>query len=161
MRQLFRSSFEAHRQFKTIHFILDRHILVHLVRSICYFYGTGLIGRQDITLLRDDILQMITNMEKIAENGCYDNGAQVHLYVSDIDLDKNCYNLRIKDQYICIIETYILNGVASTGKADYDRMQEWMLSLCRLSTMISLCGELQRIAFFNEQRSLLENLPGE
>lgn len=161
MQQVFRDSFEAHRRFKSVHFVFDKHILSFLVDNIRYFYSIGLISRQDIALIREDIRQMISYFEKIAISGRYDNGSQVNLYVSNISFDKNCYNIKIRDQYISIIEAYILNGVASTEKADYDRMEEWILSRVRFSTMISLCGEPQRIAFFNGQRSLLETLDDE
>lgn len=97
-------------------------------------------------------------MENIAIRGTYENGARVNLYISNINFDKNCYNIKILDHYISVIEAYILNGVASTDKADYDRMEVWILSKCRLSTMISMCGESRRVAFFNEQRTMLEIL---
>lgn len=158
MRQVFRDSFEAHRRFKSLYFVFDKQILSYLVDNIRYFYSIGLLSRQDIALLREDILRMISYLEKIAVSGGYDNGSRVGLYISNISFDKNCYNIKIGGQYISIIEAYILNGVASTEKADYDRMEEWILSRIRFSTMISLCGEPQRIAFFNRQRSLLETL---
>lgn len=46
----------------------------------------------------------------------------------------------------------------ATSKADYDRMEVWLLSQYRISTMISGCGKPYHIAFFNRQRSILENL---
>lgn len=156
MQQIFRNSFEAHRYFRNIHFVFDKHILHYLVRDISYFYGIGLIRKPDVDLIYRDMVEMIAYLENIAMMGKYDNGAQVNLYISNINFDKNCYNIKIWDQYISIIEAYILNGLASTDKSDYDRMEEWILSRSRFSTMISLCGEPQRIVFFNGLRSLLE-----
>lgn len=158
MRWIFRDSFEAHRQFRTIYFVLDQHIFIYLVHNIRYFYSIGLISKKDIVLIGKDILKMITYLENIAIRGTYENGSRVNLYISNINFDKNCYNIKILDHYISVIEAYILNGVASTDKADYDRMEVWILSKCRLSTMISMCGESRRVAFFNEQRTMLEIL---
>jgi len=158
MRRVFRDSFEAYRQFKFINFIFDRQIFIDLVHNIKHFYSIGLIRKQDIVLLREDILKMITYLENIAITGKYENGTQINLYISNINFVQNCYNIKIQDRYISIMEAYILYGIVSTDKADYDRMEEWLLSKCRLSTMISICGEPQRIAFFNEQRRMLETL---
>lgn len=124
MQRIFRNSFEAHRLFKTLNFIFDRDIFMYLADNIRYFYSIGLIRKQEVSIVQQDILKMINHLEQTTISGTYDNGAQVYLYISNINFDKNCYNIKLHDHYISIIEAYILNGVASTDKADYDRMEE-------------------------------------
>lgn len=158
MRRIFRDSFEVHQQFNSIIFVLDKHVLLYLIQNIRYFHNTGLIRKEEVELIYQDILQMLAYIEKIAVTGQYENGKQVSLYISNINFDKNYCNIKMLDYYISIIETYILNGAASTDKTNYDRTEEWILSMCRLSTMISSCGELYRISFFDEQRRLLDTL---
>lgn len=158
MKEVFKNSFEAHLGFKTIKFVLDKHILPNLINNIKYFYHVGLIRKADVELIYQDINRLLIYLEKISLTGKYESGADVYLYISNISLDKSCFNLKIQNFYVSNIETYILNGVASTDKVNYDRMEEWILSKCRLSTMISMCGDLQRVAFFKEQQSLLRTL---
>lgn len=158
MKQTFKNSFEAHRQFKTVHFILDKNALLYLINKIKYFYSIKLIKKEDVLLIHKDAVKMLSYLEKTAIAGRYENGSQVYLYISNISLDKNFYNIKINDLHMSIIETYILDGMASVNKIDYDRMEEWILSGRRLSNLISICGESQRIDFFNEQRLLLDDL---
>lgn len=158
MKEVFKSSFEAHQQFKDIHFILDRNVELYLVKKIIYFYSIGMISKEEVLLIHNDIVSMLNYLEKIALTGKYENGSRVNLYVSNYSIDENCCNIRIKDFYISIIETYILNGIASTEKTDYDRMEEWILSCKRSSKLISICSEADRVEFFNELRSLSNEL---
>lgn len=158
LKEIFRDSFEAHTRFKNIRFVLDKHVLLYLVGNIHYFYEINLISSEEVRLLCEDLFKLLNYLEKIALTGENENGAQVSLYISNINFDKNCTTIKIGDHHISIVETYILNGVGTNDKENFERMENWISSRCRLSTMISSCGELYRITFFNEQRKLVENL---
>lgn len=101
---------------------------------------------------------MFDYMEQLAITGKYQNGNAVHLYISDINLNKSGFNLKIFEKHLSVIESLILNGIASTDIEAYLNMKRWFRAKCRLSTMISQCSEARRIAFFNEQRCALDAL---
>lgn len=158
LKQIFKDSFDAHTRFKNIRFVLDKYVLLYLIRNIHYFYDIKLITPQEVQLICEDLYKLLNYLEKIAITGKNENGAQISLYISNINFDKNCTTLKMGDRHVSIVETYILNGVGTNDKGNYDRMEGWISSRCRLSTMISSCGELFRIAFFREQRCLVDDL---
>ncbi len=158
MQQIFDDSLHAYRQFASTCFIFDKQIGQSLVTDLKHFVSIGLIREEDKENIRREAYIMLNYMEQICINGVYENGNKVQIYISDISFERSYYNLKIHENYLSIIEACILNGVASSNKISYLKMEEWIDSRRRLSTLITQSGEFQRIEFFSSLRKLLDEL---
>lgn len=156
MYRIFRDSLDAHMQFASTCFILDKQIGQYLSADLRYYTCVGLLSETEMQSIRNEAHKMVNYMEQLAVTGRYDNGSQVQIYVSDISFERSYYNIKINEEYVSIIETCILNGIASTDKISYLKMEDWLDSRRRLSTLITQSGELQRVAFFTQLRRQLD-----
>ena len=59
---------------------------------------------------------------------------------------------------IGMIRIYSINSITSLDKAFCKSQKDWIKSLKRFSTNISVSGEIQRIQFFNTQREHIKEL---
>ncbi|MBK5722857.1 hypothetical protein JGH11_18460 [Dysgonomonas sp. Marseille-P4677] len=155
--QIFKNSFKAHIQFKETHYVLDNYIFLHLINELEYFYSIGLIDNDDKKAILEDTYRVLNYLENICETGKYENGNNANIYVSSLNFNKSCYTLKIFNHYISIIEACVFNGLGANDKKNFEIVNGWIQSRCKMSTNITCCGEQQRIEFFNKQRQLLDS----
>ncbi len=138
--------------------IWDELLFDHLTNDIKYFANINLIKESEIQLLKQDLLKLLSDMEKMAETGCFNSGNKIHFYVSSLNFETTYTYLETSEYYLTLIKTFSLNEVASLDKEVFHKMKTWIQALKRTSTLISESGEVQRIAFFEKQRKFVENL---
>ena len=148
----------AHKQIETTNYIFDNQLILYLVNDIQYFARIGLIPEEDVSGLKTDLHEMLDYFEKLAENACFETGKNVNRYVSNINLDTTYTCLRIYNHRLSLINAFILNTTASMDKDIYEKARKWILSIRRLSSLISQSGELQKIQFIKQQRMFVDML---
>lgn len=158
MLQVFRDSLEIHRRIRTIYYIFDKLLCHSLVDDLRYFYSVGLLSNEDREAVRSEAHKLLDYMEQLAIEGKHENGSQVQMYVSDIHFNKSYYNVKAGQYHVSVIEACVLNGLASTDMNCYLKMNDWIHSRRRLSTLISCSGEPQRIAFFRVLHRQLDEM---
>ncbi len=158
MRRIQMESLIEHRNLKTSCFIFDNMITQYLINDIKYFVGVRLISEESVKLLKEELHLFLNELEEIAATARYDNGNNVYFYVSNINFDSTYTYVRLQNYRISLIEAFILNAAASLDEENYEKVKTWVLSLRRLSTLISQSGELQRMQFFKKQRDIVDSL---
>lgn len=143
---------------KTI-YIWDPLIFQYIVNDIQYYSSIRLIDAEEVRLLKNDLLRFLDNLEILASRGIYsETGNQIHFYISNINFDSSYSYLETKNLRISMIRAFILNSVISFDNKAYEIFRNWMQSLLKSSTMISVSGEKQRILFFEKQRAIIGSL---
>jgi len=158
LKKIMKDSVASHMQINTTCYIFDKYISQYLVNDIKYFAGIRLINNEDLQLIKKDFHNMLNYMEDIATTAKFETGTDIYIYVSNINFENSYTNVKILNYRISLIEAFILNGAASLDEDIYEKVNAWILSLRRLSTLISQSGELQRIDFFKEQRKIVDTL---
>jgi hypothetical protein len=158
MQQIFRDSRETHLRIKMTYYIFDRLLCRSLIHDLRYFTSVGLLKEEDTQTICGEAHKLLNYMEQIAIAGKYENGNEVYMYVSDLHFNKSYYNVRSGQYHASIIEACVLSSLASVDKNCYDKMNDWIHSRRRISTLISQSGEPQRISFFKELRRQLDEL---
>jgi len=158
MRKIQMESVIEHQNLKTSCFIFDNMITQYLINDIKYFVGVRLISEESVKLLKEELHLFLNELEEIAATARYDNGNSVYFYVSNINFDSTYTYVRLQNYRISMIEAFILNAAASLDEENYEKVRTWVLSLRRLSTLISQSGELQRMQFFRKQRDIVDSL---
>ena len=140
-------------------YIWDPLIFQYIVNDILYCRSIHLIDTENIRLLKQDLLRFLDNMELMATRGVYnETGNPVLFYISNINFDASYSYLDSQNFRISIIRAFILNTVVSQDEKAYEIVRNWLQSLLKASTMISVSGEQQRILFFEKQRRIMDSL---
>jgi len=147
------------RYIKTTFFTLDYLIIQRLVTNIKFFAQIRLIKEEDVLLLKNDLIKFLNNFEKLAVKGKYeDTGNVVHLLISDISIDLNYSCLKSKNIQLTLFRAFLLNATVSFDNDVFNEACTWILSLQKMSTLISFSGEKIRSAFFESQRKIINTL---
>lgn len=143
---------------KTI-FIWDPLIFQYIINDIQYSRSIHLIEEEDVRSLKKDLLRFLNRMEAMAATGVYtETGNQIQFYISNINFDASYSYLQTEKYRISVIRAFILNTVISFDETAYVIVSNWLQSLLKSSTMISVSGEQQRILFFEKQRRIMDSL---
>ncbi|MDU1903476.1 MAG: helix-turn-helix transcriptional regulator [Dysgonomonas sp.] len=141
--------------------IEETHILISpllfqtFINDIQYFRRIDLISDTDYKNLRSELHTVLDELENMMLNGCYRNGKKVIMFLSNIDF-LTSYVYFGSDNY-----EFVHFRICAANSIDSDDPQicafkkNWIQCLMKVSTSISLCGELQRQKFINRQREII------
>ena len=140
-------------------YILDKQLFQYLVTDIKYFYSIGLITDEEIFLIKQDLLKILNQIDDWTRTGYFkETGKNINIYISNVNIDTNYIYVATPDYQLTIVKAFILNGIASTDKKMFEEVKSWVQSAKQQSISITVSGEKNRIAFLNEQRTIIESL---
>lgn len=140
------------------YFIWDSNVFSSFVKEIKYFAGLNLISTPDVMYLKNELQQLLIDLEHLSVKGEYSNGHELYIYLSNIDFEATYTYVANKDYQISLFRVYSINSMDSQSPQICEIQKNWIQSLRRHSTLISGSGEAQRIAFIEKQRSIIETL---
>ncbi|MDR0349531.1 MAG: hypothetical protein LBH90_08590 [Tannerella sp.] len=147
---------------KKIHsttYIWDPLIIQYLVSDILFCQRMRLICDKNVASIKQELYNLMNYLEHLAQNGMYtETHKKVHIYISSISIDTSYLYLKTPKYNISLIKAFILNGIASYDDLTNEKTKKWIQSLIKTSTLISICGEKQRISFFDKQRKWIDQL---
>lgn len=140
--------------------IINRKIFVYMVEEINFFHSLGILTASDKDQLLDEMLQLVSYFEYITSYGIRESSeVECLVYLSNINT-AHSYTYIKADDYICsyMDGIYSMNTILSTDPRICKLHEEWIESLKRFSTLISVSGEIERRSFFSQQKKLIEEL---
>ena len=159
LRILQKETCQYARHIKSTVYALDFLILQRLVTNIQYFARVRLVKEEDVALIKNDLINFLENLEKLAVRGKHEEtGNEVSIFISDISFDASYSCLKCKNLKLTLFRTFILNAIVSFDEEVFDETCAWIHSLQRMSTLISVSGEKLRAMFFDEQRKIIQTL---
>lgn len=159
LTQVYADFVKAAREINTSYHVFDHRLFEYLVNDIRYFDSIRMITSDELSQIKQDVLGVLDELEQIAISGEYGcTGKKVHIFISNLNFLTNYSYLETRNHRISMVKTFMLNELVSTDSEIFARVKDWLRSLQRLSTMISVSGERARIQFFDEQREIVEQL---
>lgn len=138
--------------------IISQDIFASVVREINYFYYLNLLDDDDLHILKDELNALLEELYTIAVSGQYANGAEVYLYLSNVDIEASYVLIEGSGVSQAHLAIYGISGINTQDKNIRDIHNEWIESLKRYSTLITFGGEIQRHNFFKDQRNIINTL---
>ena len=129
-----------------------------LSHHIQYFSDIHLISDEMKQNLKEELLILTDELERLAIKGKTDFGNDVHIYVSQINFEATYSYLETSTLQLSLIRVYSINSLTTQDVQMFQSLKEWIQSLKKFSTLISESGEMQRIQFFNQQREIIDAL---
>lgn len=147
------------KHIKTSYYIFDPFIFQYIVNDIIYFNSINMIDEDDKQNLKEDLLHILKDMEKLAASGIdKDTGNKIYMYIGSINFNLSYWYLDINKFHISMIKTFVLNNFSSLDEESFSIVKTRIAALLRSSTMISVSGERQRKLFFDKQRKIVGTL---
>ena len=142
----------------SVDYIWDNMIFSHLINDIQYFCDVHLISDEAKDLLKEELLQVVDDMEELATRGKSKAGNDIRIYISNINFEATYSYLDTNTIQLSLIRIYSINSITTQDSEMFRGLKEWIQSLKKFSTLISESGEMQRIQFFKQQREIIGTL---
>ncbi len=145
------------RNIKSSSIILSQDIFTSFIREIKYFHNLNLMSDTDIQSIKDELNELLTEMESLTISGTYNSGMEILLYLSNVDIDASYILLEYSGHSYAHLNLYGISGINSQSYNICQTHNEWINSLKRYSMLITQGGEMQRYNFFQEQRKIINS----
>ena len=139
-------------------YIWDNMIFAHMVNDLQYFTSIHLLSEEDKLKIKEESLQLIDELEDLANNGKYATGNEVNIYISNINFEATYSYIESNSVQMSMIRVYAINSLTTHDTGMCQSLKARIQSLKKFSTLISESGEMQRIQFFKQQREIINSL---
>ncbi|MCC8153246.1 MAG: hypothetical protein LIP01_02945, partial [Tannerellaceae bacterium] len=129
------------------------------IKDIQYFKTIGFITKEEIETLKLELHRFINDIEQLTLTGMFSTGKRVDFFVTQMTIESSYSYIESKNYNMTYLKLFNLNdAVSSNPLTSIPRIKEWLQSLKKSSSQISVSGELQRIQYFYHQRELINQL---
>lgn len=138
--------------------IFDRRIFITFADHIKYFCNLNLISPEEELILKEELIGLISNVESLASVGQGETEKDILLYVANVDFDANYTYVKGSNFELVYLDIYHITALRSLDSRICRLHKRWIESLRKYSTLVSISGERERIAFFDQQYKYIEEL---
>lgn len=136
-------------------YIWDSMIFQHMVNDIQYFSDIGLLSDESKSLIKEELLLLVDELEELAARGKSKSGNEVKIYISSINFEATYSYVHTASLQLSLIRIYSINSITTQDSEVFQSLKAWIKSLKKFSTLISESGEMQRTQFFRQQREII------
>ena len=159
MRVLQKETCQFARHISSTTYVWDNMLVQRLVSNINYFAKANLIKKEDVTLIKNDLTMLMSDLERIAGKGKHDDtGREVLIFISDVVSDTNYSCLKTANIHLTLFRAFMLNAAVTFDVETFNYACAWIHALQRMSTLISVSGEKARALYFDTQREIINTL---
>jgi hypothetical protein len=149
---------EEVRNVRNVTIILSPNINLSIIKDIQYFYQRKLINKEDLEILRKDLLRMSDFTENVAKTGKLEGGnSQIDIYISILYINSNTIYLEYDNVSEVHYWIYSNNPIIIRNSEIGNVQKKWFLSLKKSSTLITQSNEILQADFFDTQRKLINS----
>lgn len=117
--------------------LLDPNILKPILKEISYYYERNMINDDELSVLQEELLQIVDELEVLATTGHYKSGSEVNIYLSSLNIESNCILLENENNTCFVIWINSTEPVTIFNHNICSVQKKWMLSLKKYSTLIT------------------------
>jgi hypothetical protein len=139
---------------KIMNFILDTNVFLNLIKEIQYFYQRKLLSKEEMLLLKEEVLQMIEQYDDISQTGISET-TRVQLYLSSLCVNTNTICFHYEDRVDPLFWVFTFNPVIIQNAEFISMQKKWLNSLKRRSVLITQSNEILQSEFFFQQREYI------
>ncbi|GHU79517.1 hypothetical protein FACS1894145_3820 [Bacteroidia bacterium] len=144
---------------RNVALILSPNISLSIIKDIQYYYQRRLLNKEDLEILKKDLLKMSDFAENLAKTGRLEGGcSQIDIYISIPYINSNTIYLEYDDVSEVHYWIYSNNPMVIRNSEISNIQKKWFLSLKKSSTLITQSNEILQADFFDTQRKLINKL---
>lgn len=145
-------------EIKNVSIIWDMRVIENLIHDIEFFRDGGFIETESILELKKEILSFLDKIERLTISGTNEHNNVFSLYLCKSHINANYYYIYSPELYYGSLTLFYMSSLKAYNKHTYMRVQEWVNSFKKMSTLISRSGAIERNVFFKKQRDLINML---
>jgi len=140
-------------------YIVDPDAFYNSLTEIQYYHRRGLIDEKELSEIKDDLIVMIDNTEKLIRKGMYtETGTTFEYYISALPIESNGVYLYYNKSRESHLWVYPTNYLYSNDACACDMHQNWINSLKKYCTLTTLSNEKLQSDYFKNQREFLNKM---
>lgn len=143
------------RKLKETSLILSPDVLAALMADIQYFYDMHLLDEEDVASIKEQLNDLLTDLEGFAISGEFEANAKIRLYISDLGLNFSNMVFRYGKHSYTYINLYDIGGIDSQNEKLCEYQTLWIKSQKRYRKLITQSNEIERRRFFRQQRDYI------
>ena len=132
----------------------DTDIFHSLVKEIKHFAELNLISANDGIHLKEELLQLLTELERLSVKGQSNNGHEASIYLSNINFEATYSYITKKDFQISLFRVYSINFMDSQNPHICQMQKDWIQSLKRHSATYFWARSTTHV-FLERQRRII------
>lgn len=138
--------------------ILDKCIIPEFIGIVKYFQLLEMIPESFIAAIKEELFQMLADMEQCADEGKSLNGNKMDIYLCHIGFD--CTYVGAYSEYFeaSSVGVYCIDFLSSENKRVHQVHLNWIRALINFSSLISVIDEKTRRDYFRQQRQYIETM---
>lgn len=138
--------------------VLDKQMFIDYIEIVKHFFFMGLMTQNDINMIKEELMLMINDMERCANTGLSLKGKKMYMYLSQISFDAT-YSFTDSPHFRASSMGVFCVNYLTSQNSKVNKMQiNWIKSLMKFSTLISVSDDLRRKDFFRTQRNYVETM---
>lgn len=145
-------------RFDSLTIIVDPNIMLSMMKDIIYFYKRGLVTKDEVLLLQEELYEVIEKMEILTQRGHNEESTECTLYVSYTIVDTNSVIINSEEDGWAFIDPYFFDAMYINNKYVVDQMRDRVLRTKKYSSNITLNNELQQHQFIELLRRQLDSI---
>ena len=138
--------------------ILDKYSFRHFVDTVLYYRELNMISENDVDQLKDELHQLLDEMERYTVIGESSYGKKINVFLSHKSFDCAYTYLKGNGMEACSVRVYGIDYISCENPKVCEAQKRWIDSLMRFSTLISVSGEIHRNEYFKAQRDTVNSL---
>ncbi|GHT72602.1 hypothetical protein AGMMS50262_01780 [Bacteroidia bacterium] len=138
--------------------IMSSYVYLRTIKSIQYYYQCKLITADELLLLKQDMLDFINLLAKLAKTGYVNDETKVgiDIYLSPLNINSNILYLEYDKMRETHFWIYPMNPFIIRNPEICSIQKKWCQSLKKQSMFITLSGEIFQAEFNEKQRVYAE-----
>jgi hypothetical protein len=138
-------------------FIIDPLTYKNTFDDILYYYERNLMTKEELLILKDDLLNLLKHTESLTQRGISDSGAIYQFYLSSLNIESNTIYVKYDDITESFLWLHYVNPINTNDKYMCAIHKGWIDSMKRYSSLITHSNVILQTKFYNEQYKYLEN----
>lgn len=137
-------------------FIVSDAMCEMYVKEVNHFVSLGLIDSAEVALIKEDLHSLINEFEETVAFGKYKDGGKVSFFLSEANFGTAFGYIVDGEEAIAFNQIFAMNYTISSDPHIFQMYEAAFENIKDYGSMLSQSASAKRIAFFNEQRRIID-----
>lgn len=149
----------VHNKYKKVICFWDISLIWNIAKDLEYFFRIHAINQSDVKLIKEDLLDMLSHVEVLVKGTRKRNSfPEIQFYILSVHVGMTYSYFFSNTKCAISFYTYFMRSLFSENHETCIKVRDWIISMKKVSTLISGSGERERVLFFEEQRKIINNI---
>ncbi len=141
-----------------VSYVCQPNFLNGFIHDIKYFQRINLVSNEEVGKLKNETFSFLDDLERDLITGKSQAGSRISFYVCNTSLDSSYLLLKCNEFETFGIRLFGLTLHFMKDPKITSEIKNWIQTMIKHSTLISVSGEKQRFEFFKKQREFINAL---